>query len=46
MVDAALRLTWSNGTTEGWIHKLKAIKRMMYGWAGLDLLLRQLLSCT
>ena len=44
-VCAALRLPWSNGPAEGWIHKLKAIKRMMYGRAGLDLLRRRLLGC-
>ena len=37
-VYEALPLPWSNGPTEGWIHKLKPIKRMMYGRAGLDLL--------
>ena len=37
-VAAALRLPWSNGTVEGQIHRLKLIKRQMYGRAGFDLL--------
>ncbi|MEW6049423.1 MAG: transposase, partial [Bacillota bacterium] len=45
-VYEALRLPWSNGLTEGWIHKLKALKRMMYGRAGLALLRHRLLCGT
>jgi transposase len=37
-VDAALRLPWSNGMVEGHIHRLKLLKRQMYGRAGFDLL--------
>lgn len=37
-VRAALQLPWSNGQTEGHIHRLKALKRQMYGRAGFDLL--------
>jgi transposase len=37
-VRAALALPWSNGQTEGHIHRLKALKRQMYGRAGFDLL--------
>ena len=37
-VEAALRLPWSNGQTEGQITKLKLVKRQMYGRAKLDLL--------
>ena len=37
-VLAALREPWSNGQTEGQINKLKALKRQMYGRAGLNLL--------
>ncbi|HEY4544898.1 MAG TPA: ISL3 family transposase [Pedomonas sp.] len=37
-VRAALSLPWSSGPVEGKIHKLKLIKRSMYGRAGLDLL--------
>ena len=37
-VSAALTESWSNGPVEGQINRLKAIKRAMYGRAGLDLL--------
>ena len=37
-VRAALELPWSNGQTEGHIHRLKALKRQMYGRAAFDLL--------
>ena len=37
-VLAALREPWSNGQTEGQINRLKALKRQMYGRAGLNLL--------
>jgi transposase len=37
-VDAALRLPWSNGQTEGHINRVKTIKRQMYGRANFDLL--------
>jgi len=36
-VEAALRLPWSNGMVEG-VHRLKLLKRQMYGRAGFDLL--------
>jgi transposase len=35
---AALQQPWSNGPVEGHIHRLKLIKRPMYGRAGFDLL--------
>jgi transposase len=35
---AALQLPWSNGMVEGHIHRLKLIKRQMYGRASFDLL--------
>ena len=35
---AALRLPWSNGPVEGHVHRLKLIKRSMYGRAKFDLL--------
>jgi transposase len=35
---AALNQPWSNGPVEGQIHRLKLIKRSMYGRAGFDLL--------
>lgn len=37
-VEAALHLPWSNGPVEGQIHRLKLIKRQMYGRASFDLL--------
>lgn len=37
-VQAAIDLPWSNGQTEGQIHRLKLLKRQMYGRAKLDLL--------
>jgi transposase len=42
-VDAGLTLPWSNGPTEGSVHRLKAIKRQMYGRAGFELLRRRVL---
>lgn len=38
----AITLPWSNGKTEGTINKLKNIKRMMYGRAGITVLLNRL----
>lgn len=35
---AALTLPWSQGHVEGQVHRLKLIKRQMYGRAGFDLL--------
>lgn len=37
-VRAALSTDWSNGQTEGQVHRLKLLKRQMYGRANLDLL--------
>jgi transposase len=37
-VRAALEYEWSNGQTEGQVHRLKLIKRAMYGRGKLDLL--------
>jgi transposase len=37
-VRAALRLPWSNGPVEGQVHRLKLLKRQMYGRAKFDLL--------
>ncbi|MEH7098071.1 ISL3 family transposase [Neobacillus vireti] len=38
----AITLPWSNGITEGTINRLKNIKRMMYGRAGITVLLNRL----
>jgi transposase len=37
-VRAGLSLVWSNGPTEGFIHRLKLLKRQAYGRAGVDFL--------
>jgi transposase len=37
-VHAACSLSWSNGTTEGHVNRLKFLKRQMFGRAHLDLL--------
>ena len=37
-IDAALREEWSNGQTEGQVHRLKLLKRQMYGRGKFDLL--------
>ncbi|HET8631770.1 MAG TPA: ISL3 family transposase [Thermomicrobiales bacterium] len=43
-VRAGLTETWSNGTTEGFVHKLKLVKRQMYGRAGFAVLRRRVLA--
>jgi transposase len=43
-VRAALLTPWSNGPTEGHIHRLKLLKRTMYGRAKLDLLRFRMLA--
>ena len=45
-VEAALRLPYSNGQTEGQITRLKLVKRAMYGWAKFDLLRQRVLDRT
>jgi transposase len=37
-VKAAISLKWSNGQVEGPVHRLKLIKRQMYGRASFELL--------
>jgi transposase len=37
-IQAALSEPWSNGPVEGQVNRLKAIKRSMYGRAGMTLL--------
>lgn len=37
-ITAAVELPWSNGQTEGQVHRLKLVKRSMYGRAHFDLL--------
>lgn len=43
IIDAALRLPWSNGSVEGHVNRLKTMKRQMYGRANFDLLRRRVL---
>ena len=45
-VQAGLTLEWSNGQVEGQIHRLKLLKRQMYGRAGFDLLRIRVLART
>ena len=42
-VKAAVTLPWSNGQVEGQIHRLKLVKRQMYGRAKFNLLRRRVL---
>jgi transposase len=42
-VRAALEYEWSNGQVEGQVHRLKLVKRQMYGRAKLDLLRARML---
>jgi transposase len=42
-VRAGLSLIWSNGPTEGFIHRLKLIKRQAYGRASVDFLRHRVL---
>jgi len=37
-------MPWSNGMVEGHIHRLKLLKRQMYGRAGFDLLRLRVLN--
>jgi len=43
-VDAGLTLDWSQGQTEGFVNKLKMLKRQMFGRAGLALLRERMLD--
>jgi transposase len=43
-VEAALIYEWSNGQTEGFVNKLKLLKRQMFGRASLRLLQRRFLQ--
>jgi transposase len=43
-VTAGLMVEWSNGATEGQIHRLKLVKRQGYGRAGFALLRQRLLQ--
>jgi transposase len=43
-VRAGLSLVWSNGPTEGFVHRLKLLKRQAYGRAGVDFLRQRILA--
>ena len=43
-VRAGLTETWSNGPVEGFVHKLKLLKRQGYGRAGFELLRSRMLA--
>jgi transposase len=43
-VEAALTTGWSNGPVEGFVHKVKLIKRQGYGRAGIGLLRARVLA--
>ncbi len=43
-VRAGLTERWSNGPVEGFVHKLKLVKRQGYGRAGFDLLRARVLA--
>jgi transposase len=43
-IKAGLTLAWSNGVTEGQIHRLKLVKRQSYGRAGFALLRQRILQ--
>ena len=45
-VKAGLTLSWSNGQTEGQVHRLKLIKRQMYGRGNFTLLRKRVLHRT
>jgi transposase len=42
-VRAGLSLSWSNGLTEGFVNRLKLLKRQAYGRAGVDFLRHRIL---
>ena len=43
-IKAGLTLEWSNGATEGHVHRLKLVKRQGYGRAGFALLRQRVLQ--
>ncbi len=43
-VRVGLTEQWSNGPVEGFVHKLKLLKRQGYGRAGFDLLRARMLA--
>jgi transposase len=45
-VHAGLTDNWSNGPVEGFVNKLKLVKRQSYGRAGFELLRGRVLGAT
>lgn len=45
-VKAGLTLSWSQGPVEGHVHRLKFLKRQMYGKAGFQMLRKRVLQCS
>jgi transposase len=45
-IEAALVSKWSTGQVEGQNHRLKLLKRQMYGRAGFELLRKRVLNST
>jgi transposase len=43
-VRAGLSLVWNSGPTEGFIHRLKLLKRQAYGRGGVDFLRHRILA--
>jgi transposase len=43
-VRAGLSMIWSNGPTEGFVHRLKLLKRQAYGRAGVDFVRHRILT--
>ena len=43
-IKAGLTLAWSNGATEGQVHRLTLVKRQGYGRAGVALLRQRVLQ--
>lgn len=44
-VKAGLTLSWSQGPVEGHVHRLKLLKRQMYGKASFETLRKRVLRC-
>ena len=45
-VKAGLTLAWSQGPVEGHVHRLKLLKRQMYGKASFQTLRKRVLQCS
>ncbi|WP_107809908.1 transposase [Elizabethkingia sp. YR214] len=45
-IENTISLPWSNGPVEGFVNKLKIIKRQMYGKANFELLRKRMILNT